>query len=143
MATDPRDPPTRDTHSPQLQVLGAGQQCAASPARQLVAVVLELSGDDSTPLRVQFLPPVDAVAMLWRTRPVRGPFQRRYFPAGEKKAECRALLSSGTAVGDARALCLTTQGSRGQSLPWRRPSSQGRSVLSLPCVPSLLEAPNW
>lgn len=54
--------------SPQLQVLRSSQHGAAGPASQFVAVVLQLSGQDGSPLRVQLLTPVHAVTVLKSSR---------------------------------------------------------------------------
>ena len=50
--------------SPKLEVLGSGQQSTAGPAGQLVAVVLQLGGNDGPSLRIQLLTPVNAITML-------------------------------------------------------------------------------
>ena len=63
-ASHPGPPQTRTGVSPELQVLRSSQQSTAGPPCQLVAVVLQVSGDDSPTLRVQLLTPVNAITML-------------------------------------------------------------------------------
>lgn len=65
-----RTPPTRI--SPKLEIFRPGQQSAARPSGQLVAVVLQLGGNDGPSLRVQLLTPVNAVTVLQEASPGTG-----------------------------------------------------------------------
>lgn len=49
---------------PQFQVLRSSQHGAAGPAGQFIAVILQLSGQNSSSLRVQLLTPVHPVTIL-------------------------------------------------------------------------------
>lgn len=81
--------------SPKLEVLGPGQQRTAGPSGQLVAVVLQLGGDDGPSLGIQLLTPVDAVTVLREESP--GHRSRGRLPPLAKKEPPRGLTGGRTA----------------------------------------------